>query len=131
MSIYTLPESSLSFAPLIKQLFNQRTIPETLLLILLDWAEPWNWVRQIRDWIRLIHETLAILDDDAKEALEETMDEWQQRRRGGRTNDSHVNTKSESIVTVPLGPGEWDEALGLPLCVVCHNVGPICYKLGS
>ena len=25
-------------------------------------------------------------------------------------------------VQIPLGPGEFDEPLGLPLCVVCQNV---------
>ena len=31
----------------------------------------------------------------------------------------------EADVNVPLGQGEWDEPLGIPLCVVCHNV---CFR---
>lgn len=26
-------------------------------------------------------------------------------------------------VTLPLGKGEFDEPIGLPLCVICQNVG--------
>ena len=114
----------MSFASLLKPLFTSHSIPDTLLLILLDWAEPWNWVRQIRNWLRLLHEVLVSLDDDAKEIMEEIMQEWQQGRRGGGAYDTGGTTvNKEVMVTIPLGPGEWDEALGLPLCVVCHNVG--------
>ena len=124
LSIYTLPEPSPSFAPLLQPLLTSRTIPDALLLILLDWGEPWNWVRQIHEWTQLLREVLSSLDEDAKKTMEEIMHEWQQRRRGVAAYDSGTgaNPGNESNVTIPLGPGEWDEALGLPLCVVCHNV---------
>lgn len=47
------------------------------------------------------------------------MRQWQQRKRGTSTYDA---AGGESSVTLPLGQGEWDEPLGLPICVVCHNV---------
>ena len=98
----------------------KRTVPETLLVILLDWAEPWDWARQIRDRIRLLREVLTVLDEETKEVMGQIMQEWQQRRRGpGVGYDGGL---VEGNVVIPLGPGEWDEALGLPLCVVCHNV---------
>ncbi|GMF74236.1 unnamed protein product [Aspergillus oryzae] len=31
-------------------------------------------------------------------------------------------TSSGGPVTIPLGPGEWDEGLGIPMCVVCQGV---------
>ncbi|MCJ1247559.1 hypothetical protein MMC30_004773 [Trapelia coarctata] len=123
LSIYTLPEPSTSFAPLLKPLLTSHTIPDTLLLILLDWSEPWNWVRQISEWIQLLQQVLSSLDEDAKSTMQEIMQEWQQRRRGVAAYDSGTgaNSGNDSNVTIPLGPGEWDEALGVPLCVVCHN----------
>jgi dynein light intermediate chain 1 len=124
LSIYTLSEPSLAFAPLLTPLLNKQTIPETLLIILLDWAEPWKWVRQIRDWIWLLREVLSLLDDVSKQVMQETIREWEQRRRGGMQESGALSgASSETLVAIPLGPGEWDEALGLPLCVVCHNVG--------
>lgn len=50
---------------------------------------------------------------------------WRDRGRGGSTLDSGGSTATEGDVSLPLGPGEWEEALGLPLCVVCQNVGPV------
>lgn len=37
-------------------------------------------------------------------------------------NNTGNSTSSEGHVTIPLNQGEWDEALGLPISVVCHNV---------
>ena len=123
LSIYFLSEPSPAFAPLIKPLFNLRAIPESLLVILLDWTEPWQWIRQLRDWIRFLRSITSDLSDEAQEAVQTTMKEWQQRKRGRVTNDAGaVNGTSENNVSIPLSQGEWDEPLGLPLCVVCHGV---------
>ena len=46
---------------------------------------------------------------------------WRDRGRGGTNLEGGLPT-NEGDVSLPLGPGEWDEALGLPLCIVCHNV---------
>ncbi len=56
--------------------------------------------------------------------MEEVMISWRDRGRGGNSLDSGgVGNSAEGEVSLPLGPGEWEEALGLPLCVVCQNVG--------
>lgn len=47
---------------------------------------------------------------------------WRDRGRGTTSLDGSGSSPSESDVVLPLGPGEWEEALGLPLCVVCQNV---------
>lgn len=63
---------------------------------------------------------LVSLDEDCKATMEEVMVTWRDRGRG--TAGLAVNgTTSEDDILLPLGPGEWEEALGLPLCVVCHN----------
>ena len=65
------------------------------------------------------------LDEETKEVMGQIMEEWQQRRRGGGGGYEGGGGAGvgEGDVVIPLGPGEWDEALGLPLCVVCYNVG--------
>jgi dynein light intermediate chain 1 len=55
--------------------------------------------------------------------MEEVMIGWRDRGRGSVGIDGGASgISSESEVSLPLGPGEWEEALGLPLCVVCQNV---------
>jgi len=66
---------------------------------------------------------LTSLDGDCKEKMEEVMLSWRDRGRGGHSLDGGGSSGTvDGDVSLPLGPGEWEEALGLPLCVVCQNV---------
>lgn len=121
LSIFLLSESVPAFSALVKPLLTPKTISETLVIILLDWAEPWSWARQIRDWVRFLKAVVGPLDDDCKIAMEENMKNWQQRRRGAQYEGGTLTTNDASV-NIPLGSGEWDEPLGLPLCVACHGV---------
>lgn len=98
-------------------------------MILLDWENPWTWVRQLREWIRLLRSVLISLDDETKVVMEEVMTEWRDHKRGGDPASSAGGgmTTSGGPVTIPLGPGEWDEGLGIPMCVVCQGVCKILY----
>lgn len=96
-------------------------VPHTLVVLLLDWAEPWLWVRQLRDWVLFLKEVVSSLDEETREIMELYMKEWQQRRRGGAYDASGSGT-NDGGVELPLSSGEWDESLGLPICVVCHSV---------
>lgn len=123
LSIYLLSEPSQSFAPLLKPLFTPKAIEETLLVFLLDWAEPWHWIGQLRDWIVLLQNVTSTLGGESKEVMEEVMKEWQQRKRGIPMYEAGAfGTGNDTNVTLPLNQGEWNEPLGLPLCVVCHGV---------
>lgn len=116
LSIYLLSEPSPSFGPLLKPLLTPHSVRQTLIVILLDWDQPWLWVRQLCNWMRLLRSVLVSLDDDTKLAMEEVMTEWRDHKRGGDT------AAPPGAVVAPLGPGEWDEGLGVPLCVVCQGV---------
>ncbi|PQE15790.1 dynein light intermediate chain protein [Rutstroemia sp. NJR-2017a BBW] len=117
LSLYLLADPSPSFTPLMQPLLTPQTIPNTLIVILLDWSQPWFWLRELRDWICLLRPLLISLDEDCKEKMEEVMISWRDRGRGGSTLDGGGSTATEGDVSLPLGPGEWEEALGLPLCV--------------
>jgi dynein light intermediate chain 1, cytosolic len=122
LSIYLLSDPSPSFAPLLRPLLTPISIPETLIVILLDWTNPWTWVRQLREWIRLLRSVLVSLDSETKFVMEEVMTEWRGRRRGLDASSGTGVANSGGPFTIPLGPGEWDEGLGIPMCVVCQGV---------
>ncbi|OQD73457.1 hypothetical protein PENDEC_c015G06677 [Penicillium decumbens] len=127
VSAYLLSEPSPSFAPLLKPLLTPQSVPETLVVILLDWSDPWTWIRRLREWVRLLRSVLVSLDDDTKIVMEETMTEWRDRKRGMDANSATAGglPNSGGPVTIPLGPGEWDEGLGIPMCVVCQGADKI------
>jgi dynein light intermediate chain 1 len=120
LSLYLLANPSPSFTPLIKPYLNPRTLPNMLIVILLDWNHPWLWIRQLRDWIRVLRSLILSLDDASKMVLEENIQTLQDKGR-------NVGSEASSMenVQIPLGPGEWDEPLGIPLCVVCQNADKI------
>ncbi|KAL9112721.1 MAG: hypothetical protein Q9227_003024 [Pyrenula ochraceoflavens] len=158
LSIYTLHTPSPTFTPFLSRLFTRASIPNTLIAILLDWANPWKWPRQLRQWIRLLRAALITLDDEVKVAMEENVTEWREKRKGGggggggegsavppppsaagggsgggeaermtQQQKSTAATNAPVQHTTPpvVGPGEWDEGLGVPLCFVCHNAEKI------
>jgi dynein light intermediate chain 1 len=102
-----------------------------LVVILLDWGQPWTWIRQLQSWIQLLRYLLVSLDDNCKEVMEEVMVSWRDRGRGGNGFDGNLGgaVLNEEDVSLPLGPGEWDEALGIPICVVCQNVSWMIVRL--
>ncbi|KAL8413238.1 hypothetical protein RB594_004749 [Gaeumannomyces avenae] len=128
ISFYSLTKPSHQFDSLVRPLLTPQSIPHTLIVVLLDWAEPWLWMRQLREWILLLRKVMLPLGDDAKEAMEDVMISWRDRGRGGGgTNLDGTGAaplsgaEAGADVSLPLGPGEWEDALGLPLAVVCQN----------
>ncbi|KAK7985862.1 hypothetical protein PG988_003484 [Apiospora saccharicola] len=129
VSLYLLSNPSPSFTSLVKPLLTPQTIPNTLIVILLDWSQPWLWMRQMREWIVLIRKVIGSLSLDCKDAMEEVMIGWKDRGRGGTTVnlDGTGAVPAEGDMALPLGPGEWEDGLGLPLCVVCQGAERIDY----
>ncbi|KAF8460317.1 dynein light intermediate chain-domain-containing protein [Kalaharituber pfeilii] len=120
LGLYLVSEPEPAFMPILKPLFTAETIPNTLICILLDWKKPWDWMRQLRTWVRLLGTLFRSLDDDAKRALEDVTQALQSRR-GTYADAGGGGTE----VTLPLGRGEFDEPIGLPLCVICQNADRI------
>ncbi len=111
-----LSNPSAAFAPLLKPLFTAKTVPSTLVTVLLDWDDPFKWPRQLRQWVRVLRKVIEGLDQEIKEVMEETMKGWKEGRIGAGIMGGEAKT-----VDAPLGPGEWEDELGVPLSVVCLN----------
>ena len=123
LNVYMLSNPSASFASLLRPLLTQRTVKDTVVTILLDWAEPLKWAKQVRQWIRLLRAVILTLDEQTKLEMEEVMTAWKEKRVGPDAPSSQPGGRDTKDVeqksTIPLGPGEWDEGLGIPLSVVC------------
>ncbi|KAJ3530777.1 hypothetical protein NM208_g9174 [Fusarium decemcellulare] len=122
VSLYLLSQPSAEFASLVAPLLTPETIPNTALIILLDWSQPHLWLRQIWTWVQVIQEVLKKVDKDQHALMEEVMSTWKERGRGGAATNldgtpSATATGGDGDSSLPLGPGEWEEPLGLPLCV--------------
>ncbi|RBQ85936.1 hypothetical protein VDGD_20797 [Verticillium dahliae] len=126
ISLYMLSNPSEAFPRLLEPLITPESIPNTLVVVLLDWSAPHLWMRQLRKWVLFMRSVLEKTDSECQTAMEEAMAGWRDRGRGGGSmnlDGTAAASTSEGDVALPLGPGEWEEGLGLPLCVVCQNVG--------
>jgi len=126
VSLYLLSQPSDEFANLVAPLLTPAAIPNTALVILLDWATPHLWVRQICQWILLFRSVTGKLGNEEHSEMEEIMDSWKNRGRGGASTNldgtpSATAASGDGDGSLPLGPGEWSDPLGLPLSVVCQN----------
>lgn len=122
-----------SFAPLLKPLLTPKTVSNTLVAVLLDWSDPFKWPRQLRQWIRLLRSVILTLDEETKIAMEENMTAWKAKRVGpdapsalpGGGNAAGGGNDARPTSFIPLGPGEWEDGLGVPLSVICMNANKI------
>jgi hypothetical protein len=48
------PNPSVSLTSLLHQTFTPSLLERTTCVILLDWASPWRWLRDLRDWIAIV-----------------------------------------------------------------------------
>ncbi|WZH41802.1 dynein light intermediate chain-domain-containing protein [Fusarium acuminatum] len=116
VSLYFLSQPSTEFASLVAPLLTPETIPNTSLIILLDWSQPHLWLRQIWTWVQVIQEVLKKVDTDQHALMEEVMSTWKERGRGGAATNldgtpSATVTGGDADSSLPLGPGEWEEPL--------------------
>ncbi|PSK42530.1 hypothetical protein B9Z65_4444 [Elsinoe australis] len=120
LNVYTLPDASGAYAPLVKRLLTAETIPHTSVAVLLDWSRPWDFAAEVRAWVLLLKKALQGLGREEEDALDGNREAWMGRREEGQ--------RSEIVDTVgggkmPLGQGEFDEALGLQVNFVVGEVG--------
>ncbi|KAL2209939.1 dynein light intermediate chain [Sarocladium strictum] len=126
VSLYLLSQPSSEFASLVSPLLKPDTIPNTALVILLDWTQPHLWLRQLWTWIQVLKAVMDNLGSEEQAEMDELIESWKLRGRGGASTNldgtpAATGTTTDGDSALPQGPGEWSDALGLPLCVVCQN----------
>ncbi|PHH91673.1 hypothetical protein CDD83_10758 [Cordyceps sp. RAO-2017] len=126
VSLYLLSQPSAEFASLVSPLLTPEAVTNTALVVLLDWSQPHLWLRQLWNWIQVLEQVMGQVSSEARNEMEDVMASWKERGRGGAATNldgtpTATGAANDGDGLLPLGPGEWTEPLGLPLCVVCQN----------
>ncbi|QUC17644.1 uncharacterized protein UV8b_01885 [Ustilaginoidea virens] len=126
VSLYLLSQPSNEFASLVSPLLTAQTVSHSAIVVLLDWSQPHQWLRQIWRWIRVLGEVMGRISAGCRSEMEDVMASWKERGRAGASlnldgTPTATGASADGDGLLPLGPGEWSEPLGLPLCVVCQN----------
>ncbi|KZT62783.1 hypothetical protein CALCODRAFT_478704 [Calocera cornea HHB12733] len=124
LSVYSVPSSAPSHLALVDHFIPPRTsLPHTLVMIVLDWTQPWTFVPQLEKWLKWVEHwaeadkgrDLDVLRDEAKERLRLHIQHYTEP---GSTETS--NPASLSSTLLPLGDGTLtSNAAGVPIIVVC------------
>nr|CAG8524817.1 2988_t:CDS:10 [Entrophospora candida] len=107
LGIYQLAGSEDAYRPLLKFALNYKTLPDSLVVIVLDWTRPWTFIETLQRWIKFIESSI-------KDVCSE-----------GGTGSKSGWTKGKAVVDelkesqLPLGPGTLTTNLGIPIVVVC------------
>ncbi|KYK58949.1 dynein light intermediate chain [Drechmeria coniospora] len=120
VSLYLLSRPSAEFASLVSPLLTAESVRHMALVILLDWSQPHQWLRQIWTWIQMLEEVVSHVGAEVRGEMEGVMAAWKERGRGGSATNldgtpSATGSSPDGDGLLPLGPGEWSEPMGLPL----------------
>lgn len=126
LGLYQLSLSSPEFLPLLKFAIRSETIPNSCVLILLDWTRPWKFLETLERWIHVLHHLhdeickegnagegswskgKAIVDE-LREKLEHHLQTYTESSNNGLTMTASTSsssipstTASSSFVSTPL-----------------------------
>jgi dynein light intermediate chain 1 len=109
---------------------NEKNISNALVVIALDFSQPWSLVESLRKWIGLLKEHTSILRDRLPQDLEEKVrlywQTYQEPPEGGAPG-SHNKKKKRQRIHLPhdmaslpsLDENTLSHNLGVPLVIVC------------
>lgn len=134
MSIYTIPNSNKTYTDLINLVITPQSISDLLVVILLDWEKPWNFIDDLSRWISWIDHHIAQLKrDNNSHQFELQLQELQSKLRRYLENyikPSSIADTNSAVAKLAMNieePPPLDNNIlthnqsGIPLFVVCHK----------
>ncbi|CAH1761360.1 7243_t:CDS:10 [Entrophospora sp. SA101] len=135
LGIYQLAGSEDAYRPLLKFALNYKTLPDSLVVIVLDWTRPWTFIETLQRWIKFIESSIKdvcseggtgsksgwtkgkAVVDELKESLERFIQKY--------TEPADPNNVTNEL---PLGPGTLTTNLGIPIVVSDYVEREFDYK---
>ncbi|RIB08328.1 dynein light intermediate chain-domain-containing protein [Gigaspora rosea] len=141
LGLYQLAGSQEAYQSLLHFALNSTTLPDSLVVIVLDWARPWTFVETLQRWIKFIElgiervkkeGSVGAKDDWTKgkaivEEMQETLERFIRNYTKSYAHEPDTSTANGTVpasseedeVTLPLGDGVLTTNLAVPLVVVC------------
>ncbi|KAI8337215.1 dynein light intermediate chain-domain-containing protein [Chlamydoabsidia padenii] len=127
LGIYQL--STPEHMSLLQFVLNMEMIKDTMILIVLDWSQPWTFMAKLQQWIQVIHHTVLGLykqHSDNKLVMESlcqhVLGYMKQYKEAGTNVNGSISTLTgitAEQVDLPLTEGALSINYGIPLAVVC------------
>lgn len=126
IEVYLISEHHVSCESFLFELFTPEFLENCLVCILLDWREPWNWLKELYDWVSLVKKSIDHFKSSSEASfriISDIMTKWEYKIRTYTENASWMShdTDRNDRVTIPLEEGQFDQPLGLPLICICNH----------
>uniref|UniRef100_A0A1D1YDT5 Dynein light intermediate chain n=1 Tax=Anthurium amnicola TaxID=1678845 RepID=A0A1D1YDT5_9ARAE len=134
LGFYQLAGSDKAYHSLLRFALNLTTLPESLIVIVLDWSRPWTFVETLQRWIKVVEQAIDSVKKEGEsgskngwtkgkvlvEEMTELLEKFIQSYSDSETSAPNSNVlEPESDVALPMGPGTLTTNLGIPFVVVC------------
>jgi len=130
------PEGDVEYKSLLKFGLNESTFSNALVIIALDFTQPWNLVDSLKRWLSILENHLITnvypklpsgLLEELKNYLIYEFQQYTSISNSGATASSEIapgrTIKKRKMIDeqslLPLGDGIFDKNLGIPIIIVC------------
>ncbi|KAI8092780.1 dynein light intermediate chain-domain-containing protein [Halteromyces radiatus] len=125
LGIYHL--SAPGYLTLLQAVLNMEMIKDTMILIVLDWEQPWKMVEKLQQWMHMIHQVMSTFNHEDNEEMDQIRANVLKYMQDYVEHDATTNEKispSSSLLStdqasLPLTEGVLTINYGVPLAVVC------------
>ncbi|KAI8581467.1 hypothetical protein K450DRAFT_231451 [Umbelopsis ramanniana AG] len=73
LALYQLGLSAPEYLPLLNFAINTHTIADSMIVLVLDWSKPWNFIETLQRWIKVLE---GLIDNVCKEGKAQSEHEW-------------------------------------------------------
>ncbi|CAG8571924.1 3151_t:CDS:10 [Diversispora eburnea] len=125
LGLYQLAGSQEAYQSLLRFALNSSTLPDSLVVIVLDWARPWTFVETLQRWAKFLEKGIENIKTEGAVGAKDgwtkgkaVVDEMKEAHTN-TTNGTGASSAEAETVALPLGPGTLVTNLAVPLVVVC------------
>ncbi|KAJ7068679.1 dynein light intermediate chain-domain-containing protein [Mycena amicta] len=125
LSVYTVPSSAPAYTALLPHFVPPRSaLPNTLVMIVLDWTRPWTFIEELETWLQWVERwtrgdgarELEIVREETRERLQAHLQHYSEPSIDPPAAPSSISGSA----LLPLGPGTLTHnSAGVPIVVAC------------
>ncbi|BGP28354.1 hypothetical protein JCM10296v2_000086 [Rhodotorula toruloides] len=127
LGFFHVPAPSPPYPALLSLALSRSNLLDSLIIVVLDWEKPWNFVRELEAWLALLEDQLkrARRGETEKEAYEEVearerLEAYIRSYQGPTTSGAVPSSSAAAhLDDSPLPPGTLLDNLGIGLVIVC------------
>ncbi|BGO88474.1 hypothetical protein NBRC10512_003012 [Rhodotorula toruloides] len=127
LGFFHVPAPSPPYPALLSLALSRSNLLDSLVVLVLDWEKPWNFVRELEAWLALLEDQLkrarrgekekeAYEEVEARERLEAYVRSYQEPTSSGAAPSTSAAAHLDDS---PLPPGTLLDNLGIGLVIVC------------